>query len=392
LPSASRRYTATDINFHPRSAGRQAWGAEQFVHRLQDEVRRHAAPLLVIRTRELEQVAWRRGLRAARALERRCLRAFVEIAERTLRSDDVLAHDRDGGDFLAALVAPVREGDAAPGAGDCRAALARLTTAMEAQTGLPFESGWTILPVSSDAVDVVRVVEEALARGARERAHLSFFATLAHELRTPLTSIRGYLETLIEDHLDRETAQRFLETARAEALRMSRLLDGLFDASALDARLPPDEGQRGDLQAALAAALNAVSPIAGARRTVISQLTCEAGSVLLPSDQLSQILINVLENAVKHGREAGRVFVATRLDDDQVRIAIDDDGPGVPVDERSAIFTLARRGSTTRANGSGLGLALVRLLLERVGGGVEVDESPLGGARFELRMPLASKR
>ena len=300
----------------------------------------------------------------------------------------MIAHDRDSTDFLAALVGLIRTGDAPPGAGDCRTVLARLATAMEVQTGLPFETGWTIVPVSSADVDVSRVVEEALARGARERLYLSFFATLAHELRTPLTSIRGYLETLIEDQLDRETAQRFLETARAEALRMSRLLDGLFDASSIETRIPAEEARRADLQAALAAALNAVAPIAGARRTVISQLACEAGSVLLPPDQLTQILINVLENAVKHGREAGRVYVAsTRLDDGQVQISVDDDGPGVPPDERSAIFTLARRGSTTGASGSGLGLAVVRRLLERAGGGVEVEDSPLGGARFHLHVP-----
>jgi signal transduction histidine kinase len=361
------------------------------VNRLRDEVERRAAPLLVIRIRELEQVAWRRGRRAARAIERRCLRAFVETAQRTLRADDVIAHDWDGDDFLAALIAPVRAGDSPPGAGDCRTALARLATAMEAQTGQSFETGWTILPAAPATVGIRQAVDEALARGARERAHLSFFATLAHELRTPLTSIRGYLETLIEDHLDRETAQRFLETARAEALRMSRLLDGLFDASSLDARIPAEEAQRADLQTALASALNAVAPIAGARRTVISQLACEAAAVSLPADQLTQILINVLENAVKHGREAGRVFVASpRLEAGQLSMAIDDDGPGVPPDERSAIFVLARRGSTAQASGSGLGLAVVRLLLKRAGGDVEVEDSPLGGARFQLRVPIAT--
>ncbi len=381
---------ATDTSFRRPSQLREVWRVKQFVRRVEAEVERRSAPILVLRARELEQVASRSGRRAAHHLERRCLRAFVETAARTLRSDDVIAHDRDCGDFLAALIAPVRAGGGLPDASECRTALARLATAMEAQTGLPFATGWTIVPVSSRDVDVSRVVEEALARGARERLHLSFFATLAHELRTPLTSVRGYLETLIEDQLDRETTQRFLETARAEALRMSRLLDGLFDASSLDPGIPAEEAPRADLQAALAAALNAVAPIAAARRTVISQLGCEGGSILLPPDQLTQILINVLENAVKHGREAGRVYVAsTLLENGQVQIAVDDDGPGVPADERSAIFTLAYRGSTSTTSGTGLGLAVVRRLLERAGGRVEVNDSPLGGARFYLRIPAA---
>ena len=379
---------ATDTSFRRASRLREVCRVKQFVRRVQAEVERRSAPILVLRTRAFERVASRSGRRAAHHLERRCLRAFVETAARTLRADDAIAHDRDCGDFLATLIAPVRRGQAPPGASECRTALARLATAMEAQTGLPFETGWTIIHVSSRDVDVSRAVEEALARGARERLHFSFFATLAHELRTPLTSIRGYLETLIEDQLDPETTHRFLETARAEALRMTRLLDGLFDASSLDPRIPAEEAQRADLQAALAAALNAVAPIAAARQTVISQLGCAARSVLLPPDELTQILINVLENAIKHGREAGRVYVAsTMLENGQVQITVDDDGPGVPADERSTIFTLARRGSTSAASGSGLGLAVVRRLLERASGRVEVDDSPLGGARFYLRIP-----
>jgi len=205
---------------------------------------------------------------------------------------------------------------------------------------------------------------------------------------TKLT-IRGYLETLIEGGMDSDTTGRFLETARAEALRMTRLLDGLFDVSSLEARISLEGEGAGDVQAALAVALNVVAPIAAARRTVISQFSCDVGSVLIGTDQMTQILINVLENAIKHGSEAGRVCVSVEREANrQLQICIDDNGPGVPERERSAIFALARRGSTARAAGNGLGLAVVRLLLERAGGGVDVEGSPLGGARFRLRIPM----
>jgi len=379
---------ASVTSLQPNKSGREVCSVEQLTLRVKGEPGRDV-PLLVIRTRQLEQVAWKRGRRAARGIERRCLRAFVETAARTLRSQDAVAHDGDSTDFLAALVAPVRVGDAPPGSSDCRAALARLAIAMEAETGLQFETGWTTFASSSIDFDFARVVDEALARGVRERAHLSFFATLAHELRTPLTSLRGYLETLIEDDLDSDTTGRFLETARAEALRMTRLLDGLFDVSSLEARISLEGEGAGDVQTALAAALNAVAPIAAARRTVISQFSCDVGSVLLGTDQMTQILINVLENAIKHGSEAGRVCVSVEREGNrQLQICIDDNGPGVPERERSAIFALARRGSTARAAGNGLGLAVVRLLVERAGGGVDVEGSPLGGARFRLRIPM----
>src|SRR6202140_5713969 len=87
-------------------------------------------------------------------------------------------------------------------------------------------------------------------RGVCSVEQLTFFATLAHELRTPLTSIRGYLETLIEDDLDSDTTGRFLETARAEALRMTRLLDGLFDVSLRETRMSSEGEEAGDAQRA----------------------------------------------------------------------------------------------------------------------------------------------
>jgi signal transduction histidine kinase len=133
--------------------------------------------------------------------------------------------------------------------------------------------------------------------------------------------------------------------------------------------------------------------MAAARRTVISQFVRDQRTVLLSTDQLTQILVNLLENAVKHGREKGRiVVVAFDAGDDFAEVRVDDDGPGVPAEERDAIFAPARRGKTARADGRGLGLAVVRLLLGRVGGGVTVGDSPFGGARFTIRLPLSDPR
>jgi two-component system sensor histidine kinase PhoQ len=89
---------------------------------------------------------------------------------------------------------------------------------------------------------------------------------------------------------------------------------------------------------------------------------------------------------VKHGRRDGRVAVSAKLDAaETVTIAVDDDGPGIPAHERERVFALGERG-VTRAEGSGIGLALVRLILERAGGRVEIADSPLGGARFAVTL------
>jgi signal transduction histidine kinase len=346
-------------------------------------------PLLVIRMRRLQHVAWRQGRTAARTLERQYVCAFIDVASRILRRSDVIAHDRGSEDFVAALLAPSRSNRIAAVPADCRTTLARLASAMEATADVQAETGWGIVNGPKANFDLPAAIDAALERGAYERAHSGFFATLAHELRTPLTSIRGYLETLSEEDLDRETVQRFLATAQAEALRMERLLDGLFDSALLEARMPVTEDQSAQLDEAIAAAIDAVAPMATTRRTTISQLVCDRRAVALAKDQLTQILVNVLENAVKHGRDAGQIFIAAfDAGDNFVEIRIDDDGPGIPIEEREDVFAVARRGKRVQAQGRGLGLAVVRLLLDRVGGSVVVGDSPFNGARFTIRVPL----
>lgn len=312
-----------------------------------------------------------------------------------MRDTDVIAHDPESVDFLAALLAPAREDGAVATPADCRAALARLSASVESATGLEVETGWIILSEFAGADDVVELdiaVKRALECGVREGARHAFLSAMGHELRTPLTSIRGYLETLIDEELDPDTTRRFLETARAEALRMGRLLDGLSDLSLFDGEPFRRSAERGELRAAFSAALSAVAPFAAARRTIISQLACDEHEVRIDGDRLTQILINVLENAIKHGREAGKIIVSiASLNDRYLEIRVDDDGPGVELDEREPIFELAHRGPQTRAAGSGLGLAVVRLMLQRIGGEADVGESMLGGAQFRIRLPRVTQ-
>ncbi len=350
-----------------------------------------AIPLLVLRIRDFERIAWRQGRSAARALERRTLRSFVETAARVLRASDLLAHDADSEDFLVALATPMRRSDAVATPTDCRAALARLGSALETASGMVVDTGWTVANAPLDAQKLRYAIDVALERGARERERFGFFSTIGHELRTPLTSIRGYLETLLEEDLPPETARRFLEVARHEAMRMGRLVDGMFDLSLMDLRADLGGPASCDLNEAIALALDVLQPAALVRGAAVAYRVGRWVEVAVAQDRLLQILTNVVENAIKHGRDGGRVYVTLgELDDRYVEVRIDDDGPGVPFEEREEIFALARRGANVRARGSGLGLAVVRLILERIGGEVDVADSVLGGARFRIRLPLAS--
>jgi two-component system phosphate regulon sensor histidine kinase PhoR len=230
-------------------------------------------------------------------------------------------------------------------------------------------------------------VERALLRGARERERYAFFSALGHELRTPLSSIRGYLETLLDDEVDERTRRRFVRIAYNESLRLSRLVDGMFEISLLDlhAALPTESS--GSLGCALEAAADACAALAAQRGVTLDVAPSPAGSVAMDPDRLTLVLINLIGNAVQHGRPGGTVRVGVDLDEPrQARLTVDDDGPGIPAADRERVFTLGERGPTS-ASGTGIGLALVRLMLERVGGRVHAEDSPLGGACFVVAVP-----
>jgi signal transduction histidine kinase len=373
----ARRHGVTDINGLLRRLRALAPGVP--------------VPLLIVRVKDLERVAWREGRAAARIVERRSLRSFVDSASRQLRASDLLAHDDDSEDFVAALVSRNRTTGTIATPMDCRAALARLSSAMELAGGMRVETGWAILYGTTGDPHLSKTIEGALERGARERERYDFFSTIGHELRTPLTSIRGYLETLLDNasELDEATTRRFLEIARAEALRLGRLVDGMFDVSMLDLRAGAPNDESSDLATTVASAIDAVMPFAYSRASSIIRLSTITANVAIDADRLAQVLINLLDNAIKHGRAGGRVYVSlSPIDARFVEVRIDDDGPGVPVAERESIFSLAQRGANAQGKGSGIGLAVARLVIERNGGGVDVTESLLGGAQFRVRVPL----
>jgi signal transduction histidine kinase len=341
-----------------------------------------AIPLLVVRLPALERTAWREGLRKARTLERRACSAFAAAAARVLRADDSIAHDAGSDVFIAALTAPTRaDGAAIPV--DARSALARISAVIESATRLEVETGWTAFS-AGDTADMCEAVARGLSRGAQERERYAFFSAIGHELRTPLASIRGYLETLLDGEIDERTRTRFLSIAHKESLRLARLVEGMFEISLLDLQTTQAVRSSGPLGVALDAAALACTANAAARSIALRCTPTAAARVTLDSDRLTLVLINLIDNAIKHGRAGGAVTIGADLSDPKFAcVTIDDDGPGVASADRERIFALGTRGETLAA-GSGIGLALVRLMLERAGGRVDVGDSPLGGARFRV--------
>jgi two-component system, OmpR family, sensor kinase len=211
-----------------------------------------------------------------------------------------------------------------------------------------------------------------------------FVSDASHELRTPLTAIRGQLEVLGRgDRPDDAELRRVERVALAEMARVERLIDDLLALAQLDETT--------------GLAREDVNPRRYLRRLVEEgALECEIaledvpeGSVPADPDRLTQVIRNLLGNARRHAGTDGRVVLSAEAEGSRLRFRIDDDGPGVAPPERELVFDRFHRSEGSRARatgGSGLGLAIARSIVERHGGRIWVEDSPLGGARvvFEL--------
>jgi signal transduction histidine kinase len=350
---------------------------------------RGPVPLLVLRLPEFERIAWRDGKRSARRLERLTTHAFERAARAALRKGDLTAHDAGSDVFTILMAAPSRE-SRLPSPADCRSVLERIAAAISLSADLRIETGWSLIRRFDPQTGLDEEIANALERGARERERYEFFAAIGHELRTPLTSIRGYLETLIESEMDAATARRFLETAQKEALRMGRLIDGMFEFSLLDLSADALGGRDCRIDERLELACEVVRPLARSRGIRICCATSQAVHAAIDADAALQLFVNLLDNAIKYGRDDGSVHIEAVTTPADAIVCVDDDGPGIAPSDRESIFGLRVRGSEAGSRpGTGIGLAIVKMIAERAGGSIRVCESTLGGARFEVRLPRA---
>jgi signal transduction histidine kinase len=225
----------------------------------------------------------------------------------------------------------------------------------------------------------------------QEEARRAFVATASHELRTPLTSLDGMLELLSEDlndeHPDLEDARALVRRAHAQSRRLGRLAADLLDLSRIDAQveLRSEPVELGELSRAVLAEFE----LGSEQRAVRSVLEDDAGAVWALGDpgSIAQILRILLDNAMRASPAGSRVRV-TLHPRPLAGISVTDKGPGVPADERQAIFERFHRGPDTAGQaGFGLGLAIGRELAERMGGELILEERPGPGATFTLRLP-----
>jgi two-component system phosphate regulon sensor histidine kinase PhoR len=228
-----------------------------------------------------------------------------------------------------------------------------------------------------------------------ERIRTDFVANVTHEIRTPLTAIIGFAETLERGALDdRETAMKFLRTIRENAERLDRLVDDLLTLSGLElgeAKLHPEAMQ---LEEALDQALAVIRETAkGKGITLRKEVVGEPPPILTDRDRLAQILLNILDNAVKFTPSGGSILVTVSPGEEgflTVRIA--DTGIGIPKGEIPRLGERFYRADKTRSRemgGTGLGLSIVKHLMMEHHGRISIDSTLGHGTTVSLHFPIS---
>jgi len=249
----------------------------------------------------------------------------------------------------------------------------------------------------------VAVGHDVTAYRQLDRLRTNFVSDVSHELRTPLTAIKGTIETLRDGAADDPTVRdHFLHTVAAETERLIRLTNDLLlltraDAGRLDLRLAPT-----DLVASARRAIAQLKDRAH-RKQITVEVEAEVEveppnattSVLADADRIHQVLVNLLDNAVKFTSAGGRVSISFGRAGEQVSCTVADTGPGIPSDEMPHLFERFYRGDRSRAraegeSGAGLGLTIARAIVEAHGGRTWLKSEPGQGTSVTFTLPSAS--
>ena len=240
------------------------------------------------------------------------------------------------------------------------------------------------------ALDNGRLYREAQAAS---RAKDEFLATVSHELRTPINAVLGWATMLRSERLDQSRADYACEAIERSARAQAQLLEQLLDVSRivsgkLELRLAPVQ-----VETLIGAALDAVRPAADDKGVrIVTQLERELPLLLADPERLQQVMINVLSNAVKFSPEGGAVGVELRRDDGCAHIVVSDHGVGIKSEFLPYVFDRLRQGTSTNNRGLGLGLWIVRDIVERHGGTVTAASDGEGkGATFTVTLPLRAQ-
>jgi two-component system sensor histidine kinase KdpD len=234
--------------------------------------------------------------------------------------------------------------------------------------------------------------QQAQVRVEAESMRSSLLSSVSHDLRTPLASITGTASSLLEGDasLDASTRRVLLETLYEEAERLNRLVRNLLDMTRLQSGALRVSKQWHPLEEVIGAALGRLDKLLRGR-TVATQIPADLPLVPIDDVLIEQVLINLLENAVKYTPPGSQVEVATCVGEGNVTVGVSDHGAGIPLGDETRIFEKFYRGRSSTSRGAGLGLAICRGIIEAHGGRIWAENRPEGGALFQFTIPLTGR-
>ena len=277
--------------------------------------------------------------------------------------------------------------------------LAEITrTIAEMRRRLLFAGAIAVLAAVLLALLASRVVKERIValedEGDRLQrlmtVHRDFVANVSHELRTPITSIQGYAETLLRKETAEGTTRQFLEVIFRQSARIGGLVEQLLALSELEARSGAVARERVELLTIAQHVAETMGSRAAARGTTITLDVAEELVVDADPEGLERAVLNLVDNAVKYGRERGQVRLGAAQTGVGIEITVSDDGPGIEAPHLPRLFERFYRvdaGRSRDRGGAGLGLAIVKHLVESMDGTILVTSEVGAGTRFTITLP-----
>lgn len=240
-------------------------------------------------------------------------------------------------------------------------------------------------------VAVLNGMLERLDRAFQAQRRLT--ADVSHELRTPLTALRGEMEVALRAERPPREYQQVLRSALEEIERLSIMSEDLLLITRAESRLVVPDRRPTDLDRLIGDAVDRLHRCCEEKDlTVDAAFGIGHAGVPLDAKLAGRLVGHVLENAIRYSPRGGRVKVTTGIADGNARLTVEDSGPGLSEQDLAHLFQPFYRGdpARTRDTGGGLGLALVRAVVDLHGGRIQVANAASGGARFEIEFPLAS--
>jgi len=258
-------------------------------------------------------------------------------------------------------------------------------------------TGTSLAPADTKQRRIILVFHDITAIKQLEATRRDFVANVSHEIRTPLTAIRGYAETLRMGAIDdRDRALQFLEVIERHSERLGRLTEDLLALSDLELGRAALQKAPMSIAAAIDTALDVLRDKAMQGKVELHKdISAELPPIVADPDRMVQVLVNLIDNAVKFTRPGGRVTISAAAQPTQIELSVADTGEGVPGRDLPRLterFYRVDQARSRELGGTGLGLAIVKHIVQAHGGSLRI-ESELGkGTTVHLLLPTSAQQ